>query len=127
MTRYVIALAMIFLMVPMAQAHKVEKPGVVHVVVGWLKEPGNTEHRERLIEVTRQLKEIPGVLDLKVGRVIPSDRPVVDSSYDIAIYLRFASVEDLQAYLVHPTHQRALKESYGPLMDRYRVYDFTDE
>lgn len=109
-------------------AHDPPKPpGIVHVVVVWLKEPGNAEHRQQIIAGSKQLKEIPGVLDLRVGKVVPSEREVVDSSYDVAIYLRFANAEDLQAYLVHPIHKAAVKDVFVPIMDRYKVYDFTAE
>lgn len=102
-------------------------PGVVHVVLVWLKDAGNAEHRQQVISGSKQLADIPGVLDLRVGTVIPSDRDVVDASYDVALYLRFASEADLQAYLVHPTHKTTVKEVFVPIMDHYRVMDFRDE
>lgn len=104
-----------------------QPPGVIHVVLVWLKEAGNSEHREQVIEGSKALKAIPGVLDLRVGAVIPSDREVVDSSYDVALYLRFKNQQDLQDYLVHPLHKSTVREVIGPVMDRYRVYDFRDE
>lgn len=109
-------------------AHDPPKPpGVVHVVLVWLKKPGDIEHRKQIIEATKQLQDIPGVLDLRVGEVVPSDREVVDASFDVALYLRFASQEALQSYLAHPLHQTLVKEELAPLMERYRVFDFEDQ
>ncbi len=110
-----------------ADSHAKSEPGVIHMVVVWLKEPGNAEHRQRVIAGSKKLKQIPGVLDLRVGKVVPSDREVVDSSYDIALYLRFANKADLQAYLVHPIHKNTVKEEFVPVLDHYKVFDFTDE
>ena len=59
---------------------------IVHVVLVWLKQPGNTEHRHQIIEASRAFREIPGVVELRVGPPLPSERPVVDDSFDVAIY-----------------------------------------
>lgn len=109
-------------------AQDMPKPaGVVHVVLVWLKEAGNTAQRQQIITASKQLKDIPGVLDLRVGEVIPSDRSVVDSSYDVALTLRFANDAALQAYLIHPVHKRTVKEVFMPIMDKFRVMDFRDQ
>ena len=101
--------------------------GLVHIILVWLKEPGNAEHRQQIIEGTHSLREIPGVLDLHVGEVISSDRPVVEDSYDVGIYLRFANAEDLQTYLTHPTHVNTVKAQFVPIMDRFQVMDFKSQ
>ena len=54
-------------------------PGrVTHVVLCWLKEPGNPQQRAQLVEVSRTFSEIPGVLEVKAGTVVPSDRARAD-------------------------------------------------
>lgn len=105
-------------------ASAAEEPGVAHVVLVWLKEPGNVAHRQQIIEGTHRLREIPGVLDLQVGEVIQSERDVVDDSYDVALYFRFASRQALQEYLVHPRHKTTVKEQFVSIMARFRVFDF---
>ena len=97
---------------------------LMHVVLVWLKQPGNAQHRAQIITASQRLREIPGVLDLYVGEVVPSDRPVVEDSYDVALSLRFATQADLQAYLSHPIHVDAVKQKFVPLMQRYQVVDF---
>ena len=98
--------------------------GVEHVVVVWLKRPGNAADRQQVMEVSRQLREIPGLLALDAGVCLPSDRPIVDSSFDVAVRMRFASKADMQAYLIHPVHQRAVKETLMPLAAKVKVFDF---
>ena len=100
---------------------------VVHVVLVWLKEPGNPEHGQRIIDATREFESIPGVIDVSVGEVVTSDRPVVDDSFDVGLYLTFSSVEAMNAYLADDRHQKALREVFRPLSERYIVYDFEDE
>ena len=97
---------------------------VMHVVLVWLKDAGNAEHRQQIIDGSKKLSEIPGVTELRVGEVLPSEREVVESSYDVALSMRFESEADLKAYLVHPIHKNTVKESFVPIMDRFRVIDF---
>ena len=104
-----------------------QPPGVVHVVMVWLKEPGNMVHRAQIIDGSKKLRDIPGVQDLRVGEVVPSERDVVDDSFDVALYMRFANEEAMHAYLSHPDHVNVVKEYFVPIMDRYKVYDFRDE
>ena len=99
---------------------------VVHIVLVWLKEPGNPEHRQRIIEISRDFETIPGVIDVSAGEVVTSDRPIVDDSFDVGLYLTFSSVDAMKAYLADDRHQQALREVFRPLSERYIVYDFQD-
>lgn len=101
--------------------------GINHVVLIWLKEPGNADHRARIIAGSHQLRTIPGVLEVRVGEVVPSDRAVVDDSFDVALIMTFPNSGALDAYVDHPRHQRLLRELFRPLVDRILVYDFTTE
>ena len=98
--------------------------GVEHVVVVWLKSPGNSEHRQRIIAESEVLLDIPGVTGLRAGVMIPSERPIVDSSFDVAMIISFTDTAAMQAYLDHPVHVKLVKETLNPLVDRIRVYDF---
>lgn len=100
------------------------EPGFIdHIVFCWLKEPGNRAHQDRLIEVSQELLAIPGVLAIRAGTSVPSDRSIVDDSFDVGIVMRFASVADMQAYLVHPKHRQAVVEVIKPLTERILVFD----
>ncbi len=99
---------------------------VHHVVVCWLNEPGNKEARHKIIEASRGFSSIPGVINVRAGRAIQSERKIVDSSFDIAIYLSFENKQKLQDYLAHPIHKNAVKEILKPLVRKIIVYDFIE-
>lgn len=97
---------------------------VEHVVVVWLKSPGNAEHRRRIITASEVLREIPGVTGLRTGEVIQSDRSIVDSSFDVALIVSFADQAAMQTYLTHPVHVELVEHTLKPLVDKILVYDF---
>ena len=99
---------------------------VHHIVICWLKDPGNPKAREKLIEVSKDLSKIPGVLQVKAGPVLPSLRSIVDSSFDVAIIMTFPDQLTMHAYLKHPLHQTILRESVQPLTRKILIYDFLD-
>ena len=99
---------------------------VHHVVVCWLNESGNKEARQNVIEVSREFSSIPGVIDVKAGSVIHSEREIVDSSFDVAIYLSFENEQKLFEYLNHPIHKKAVEKTLKPLVRKVVVYDFIE-
>ena len=115
-----------FFPLPVLAAEPDGDAAVVHVVLVWLKEPGNPEHRQRIIDASREFETIPGVIDISVGEVVLSDRPIVDDSFDVGLYLTFSSVDAMNIYLADDRHQQALREVFWPLSERYIVYDFQD-
>jgi len=98
---------------------------LTHVVLCWLKEPGNSEQRKQIIEMTESFREIPSVLDARAGQAIKSDRAIVDDSFDVGIVVEVRNEDDLKKYLEHPIHQNAKNEVLLPLVDRVLVYDFS--
>lgn len=99
---------------------------VNHIVLCWLKESGNLAHRQKIIEASRSLRKIPGVLEVRVGEVIPSDRKIVDDSFDVGITLTFGNTHDMDAYLDHPLHKDALEKVLMPLVKKIVVYDYME-
>jgi len=93
-------------------------------VLCWLKQPANDADRNQIVEISRSLQKIPGVLDVRVGKAIPSDRKIVDDSFDVGIYFSFESVADMERYLKHPQHISAVKNVLAPLTSKIVVYDF---
>ncbi|MGD2137083.1 MAG: Dabb family protein [Gammaproteobacteria bacterium] len=100
--------------------------GIEHIVIVWLQEPGNVEHRNRVIAASQVLIGIPGVRSLKAGSVIPGEREIVDSSFDVALIVSFTDRAALNAYLTHPLHVTLVEETLKPLVRQIRVYDFTN-
>ncbi len=103
------------------------KERINHVVVCWLKEPGNKVQQAQLIKVSKSFKKIPGVLEVRAGKMVSSERKVVDSSYDVAILLSFETEKDLQTYLDHPDHVAAVNQILKPLTSKILVYDFLEK
>jgi hypothetical protein len=98
--------------------------GVTHVVLCWLKRPGDEQQRKQLMETSHSFEKIPGVSLIAAGTAIPSTRPVVDSSFDVAIVMMFEDEAALRAYDAHPIHRQAVQESLRPLTQRIQIYDF---
>jgi hypothetical protein len=101
-------------------AHKTR---VTHVVIVWLKHHGDHAEREKLIAVAKSLRKIPGVTMVCTGTVLPSARPGVDASFDVAVVMGFESEKALADYESDPKHQQAVKDVLQPLADKFVVYD----
>jgi hypothetical protein len=97
---------------------------VEHVVLIWLKAQGNPAQRDQIVAATKDFqKSIPGILSISAGTALPSDRPVVDDSFDIALVMRFENQAALASYEKHPVHVKAVTEVLKPLAGRILVYD----
>ena len=107
-------------------SNAVESQRVNHVVLCWLKDSGNTEQRQKIIELSKQFRSIPGVLEVRAGEVMASDRIIVDDSFDVGIYMTFADREQMNIYLKHPDHVKAVKDVLKPLVKKVLVYDFLE-
>ncbi len=95
-----------------------------HIVLCWLNDPGNLDHQSKIIEATKTFRDIPGVLDAQAGTTVPSNRAIVDDSFDVGILIVVTDEESLRSYLEHPVHQEAKNEILVPLVDKIVVYDF---
>lgn len=124
----IISLALALLLLPAGQcAAAGTGVRIVHVVLVWLKEPGNAAQRARVIEATRGFASIPGVMEIRVGEPLPSQRATVDDSFDVGLYMIFSSQEALEGYLTNPEHQAAQETVLRPLVKRVLIYDFRDD
>jgi hypothetical protein len=99
------------------------KGSVDHVVLLWLKRPGNEEDRKAVRAASDELRGIPGLVFLDHGTPLASDRPVVDDSFDVGLVMRFDSVESLRVYETHPVHVKKVEEVLRPLSRKLLVYD----
>lgn len=100
------------------------KGKVEHIVLVWLKRPGNAADRATLIATARKFQaEIKQIQHLSVGPAVPSERPIVDDSFDVGFVMRFASKAHMDAYEKHPVHVNAVKQTLMPLAKKVQVYD----
>ena len=105
-------------------SHAQEDLRVSHVVVVWLKEPGNAQMREKFVNISRSLETLPGVLSRHVSVVIPSDRPKVDDTFDAAVTVTFKNAQALKKYMKSQKHKDMLHKQLKPLVNRVVVYNF---
>jgi hypothetical protein len=101
------------------------KGSVDHVVMFWQKKPGDVQDRQKITAAMERLRVIEGITFLDYGTAVPSDRPVVDDSFDVALLVRFKNADALHAYESDPRHTKEVKEVLLPLTKKIQVYDFT--
>jgi hypothetical protein len=95
-----------------------------HIVVFWT-DPAQPDAADELIAgANKLLKNIPGVLQFHVGKMVPSERPVVEQSYQVALNLIFPNQPAEQAYQVHPQHVEFVGKYVKRLVKKLMVYDF---
>jgi hypothetical protein len=128
MKRVLIVLSLLLLLGGCSQAPvaKSNDGRVNHVVLIWLKDSSNPEQRQQIIEATRALRQIPGVVSIRVGSVMPSDRNIVDDSFDVGIHMLFADRQSMEHYTSNPEHVRTVNQIVMPLTKRLVIYDFEE-
>jgi D-alanyl-D-alanine dipeptidase len=97
---------------------------IEHVVLVWLNRAGSSQDRATLIKATKNLRKSTGLIRaIRQGTAVPSERPMVDDSFDLALFMRFANRRDLAAFESHPAHLQAKKEVLQPLARKVVIYD----
>jgi hypothetical protein len=95
---------------------------LVHFVLFWLKKGASERDKAEFRKELESLAAVETAEALYVGAPIPSNRPVVDTSYDFALTVIFRDKAALEAYQVHPLH-KAFVEKNRPRWERNLVYD----
>lgn len=97
--------------------------GINHVVLCWLKDK-SPESRSKFKEAVNSLADIPEVVSVVCGDIEKSSEPVADNSFDIGFIITFKNKSDLEAYLPHPLHVKAVNDVLKPSLKKVVVYDF---
>ncbi len=97
----------------------------MHVIVIWLKHPNDAGACQRLINASQTFLQIPSVCEVRAGTMIPSTRPGVDSSFDVAVVMTFTNAAALRNFATNPLHQKEIRDTLKPLAQKFRVYDFS--
>jgi len=89
-----------------------------------LKRPHATpEGRADTARRTREtLSRLPGVLAVTVG--LPADEHAA-AGWDLAVTLRFSSLDDVERYRADPEHRRFVDEVLAPRIEVKKVWNFT--
>ncbi len=99
------------------------KPFMIHTVYFWFKDEVPQERKVAFEKDLAELGKVPSIQSYYYGPPAPTEnRDVVDSSYDMAINVHFASVEDEAAYQIDPIHLKFVEECKD-LWDKVVVYD----
>ena len=99
-----------------------------HVGLVWLKEPGNAEHRQKIVAAAHSFaREIPEVEFLSVGQTLPKGSEFVDASFDICLVMRLEDKAAFERYGKSPVHAKAAQEVFLPLSSKFLFYDFISE
>ncbi len=108
----------------------VDSPKIHHLVVVWLKQTGDVALRQQYIEASKSLAALPGVLAYDVGTPALINRghanPALDESYDVAVSAVYESQQAYEAFLKDPEYIRVAQQVLRPLVDKYKVYDFSE-
>src|SRR5213080_1809630 len=110
-----------------AQAAATRSGQVTHVILFWLKRPGNVDDQNFLRRGLRTLRRARGVNDVRVGRPLPVDRPSVEQSFDLGVIMTFRDREALEKFERDQRRQQAIDAMLRPLVRQYIVYNFVNE
>lgn len=95
-----------------------------HIVIFWTDPAKPAAAAEMLAGAEKYLRPIPGVLQFHAGRMVPSHRPVVEQSYQVALNLVFADKKTQDDYQAHPLHVEFVEKFVKPYCVKLVVYDF---
>jgi len=114
------------LVLPSVQAAPARGGQITHVVLFWLKRPGNVDDQNVLIRASRSFRRMKGVTEVCVGRSLPVERPV-EQPFDIGVVMTFKDVRALKKFETNQRHQQLVEAALRPLVRRYIVYNFSNE
>lgn len=107
---------------PPMQTHS--QPMFTHIVIFWT-DPAQPNAAAKLIEgANRLLQGIPGMQHFHIGKMVCSERPVVDQSYQVALNTVFTDKQAQDDYQVHPQHIEFVETVFKPLCKKVVIYDF---
>jgi hypothetical protein len=78
---------------------------IKHIVMFKLKEADGRSEYENALEAQKRFDNvIANVKELKKGEVVITSKDAPESNYTISLLCDFDSIDDLNAYQVHPAH-----------------------
>ena len=102
------------------------KTPLVHHVFFWLKNPGSTTDRDKIVEGLKTLRKIEAIKELRIGIVASTEkRDVVDNSWGVSELMFFEDLAGQAIYQDHPIHQKFIKDC-SHLWEKVIVYDAID-
>jgi len=99
-------------------------PMFSHVVILWTDPAQPKAVDELLAGAERYLRPIPGIIAFHAGKMVGSQRPVVDQTYQVALNVVFNDKAAQDNYQTHPLHLEFVQKLLKPLVKKVCVYDF---
>jgi Stress responsive A/B Barrel Domain len=109
------------------QAAAARSRQVTHVMLFWLKRPGNVDDQNYLRRALRTLRRVRGVNDMRVGRPLLMDRPSAEQSFDLGVVMTFRDRDALERFEREQQREQAIDVMLRPLVRRYIAYNFVNE
>jgi len=103
----------------------IDKNGFIHHVYFWLKNPGNVNDLNQLIEGLKKLSVVSTIKNFHIGKPAGTNREVIDNTYSVSWLLLFNSKEDQDSYQTDPVHLNFVEEC-SHLWSQVVVYDTID-
>ena len=97
----------------------------IHHVYFWLKNTGNIDDRNKLVEGLQKLSKATTIKQFHIGKPANTNREVIDSSYAVSWMLIFANDADQATYQTDPIHLKFIEEC-SHLWSKVVVYDAVD-
>jgi hypothetical protein len=110
-----------------AQAVATRSGQVTHVMLFWLKRPGNVDDQNFLLRALRTFRRVHGVNDVHLGRSLAVTRPGLEQSFDLGVVIIFRDREALEKFERDQQREQAIDAMLRPLVRRYTVYNFVNE
>jgi hypothetical protein len=97
---------------------------LLHSVYFWLRDDLSEEDRQAFVQALKALGDIDVVAggDFGSPAATPDRAPVTDHSFDFALFLSFNSIEDHDAYQIHPDHE-VFVNGFKSFWKQVRVFD----
>ena len=114
---------LILILFSFSSAGLAEENGIKHIVLCWLHQKNDLSALEKVIETSKELEMIPFVDSIAVGTALPSDRAVVDDSFDVGLVMNFKNQQDLAKYLIDEEHVKRVKTVMAPQCGKVLIYD----
>lgn len=119
----VFLLALVSCNVEKTEDKPVKMATIDHVVFLWVDDTLSAEIMDSIKLHSSRLDTIPGIISLSQGEAIPSERPIVDDSFDLGLIFTFANKEDMDNYVSHKGHVNFVKKWVKPYSTKLTVYD----
>ena len=103
-----------------------EQKGIfIHHVFFWLKNAGNKEDRNQLVEGLKKLSKVKTIRQFHIGQPAATNRDVIERSYSISWFVVFDNPTDQESYQTDPIHLKFVEEC-SHLWNKVVVHDSVD-